>query len=70
MIEDVCVNKGHIKENGIVVDGKNYTINFTGSYQRFLHELLLTKEFQRDYVRSKLPNNIRIYAAEITIYDN
>ena len=30
MLKDVVSEKQKVKENGIIVDGRNYTINFTG----------------------------------------
>ena len=30
MIQDITIEKDDIKSNGIHVDGRNYTINFTG----------------------------------------
>ena len=49
MIQDITIEKDDIKSNGIHVDGRNYTINFTGKLDQCTPDSLTFYMYQHTF---------------------
>lgn len=47
MIQDITTEKDDIKSNGIHVNGRNYTINFTGKIDNNVHYIGFTSDLDQ-----------------------